>query len=96
MRAALLKSRILVLDEATANVDVHTEYCIQQALKKLHDMTLIIIAHRLSTIKWVDRIYVVHAGRIVEVGSHDELMRMKGLYYELYRVQYAEEVKNDG
>jgi len=96
VRAALLKSRILVLDEATANVDVHTEHCIQQALKKLHDMTLIIIAHRLSTIKWVDRIYVVHAGRIVEVGSHNELMKMKGLYYELYRVQYAEEVKNDG
>ncbi|HCZ07346.1 MAG: ATP-binding cassette, subfamily multidrug efflux pump [Thermotogota bacterium] len=89
-RGKLFGARILLLDEATANVDVDTEFYIQQALEALKGVTLIVIAHRLATVRNLDRIYVVHAGRIVEVGTHQELMAKKGLYYDLYRVQYAE------
>jgi len=89
-RGKLFGAKILVLDEATANVDVDTEFYIQQALEALKGVTLIVIAHRLATVRNLDRIYVVHAGKIVEMGSHQELMAKKGLYYELYRVQYVE------
>jgi len=81
--------KILILDEATSSVDTETEMLIQTALAKLlQHRTSIIIAHRLSTIKGVDRIIVMHRGRIRESGTHQELIRKKGIYYRLYQMQY--------
>jgi ATP-binding cassette subfamily B protein/subfamily B ATP-binding cassette protein MsbA len=81
---------IFVLDEATSNIDTETELLIQDALKKvMQDRTSIIIAHRLSTIQHVDRIIVLHKGKIVEEGHHNELIANRNLYYDLYRLQYA-------
>jgi ATP-binding cassette subfamily B protein len=83
---------LLVLDEATANVDTETEWLIQQALERLmHGRTSIIIAHRLSTIRQVDRILVLHKGRLVEAGSHAELLALNGLYARLYELQYRDQ-----
>jgi len=80
---------IFILDEATSNIDTETEILIQDALEKvMANRTSLIIAHRLSTIKHVDRIIVLHKGKIVEIGSHDELISSKGFYYDLYRLQY--------
>ncbi len=87
-RAAIRNPGILVLDEATANLDVGTEAMIQQALDKLlEDRTAIIIAHRLSTIRNVDRILVLKQGQLIEQGSHDELLEENGLYASLYKLQ---------
>lgn len=83
---------LLVLDEATSSVDTETESLIQDALDKLmHGRTSIIIAHRLSTIRNVDKIIVLHKGRLVEEGSHDELLAQQGYYYRLYQLQYREQ-----
>ena len=82
--------RVLILDEATANVDTETEQLIQRALKVLlKGRTSLVIAHRLSTIKTADRILVLSHGRLVEEGSHEELVAARGLYYNLYRLQYG-------
>jgi len=87
-RALASEPQILVLDEATANIDAETEMLIQNGLNKLvQGRTAIIIAHRLSTIKDVDRIYVVQGGEIKEVGTHEELIAEKGIYYKLYQLQ---------
>ena len=87
-RALVFDPKILILDEATANIDTETEKLIQDAIEKLiKGRTSIIIAHRLSTIKNVDTIYVMHKGKIVEKGSHQELIKKKGLYYHLYKLQ---------
>jgi len=84
--------RILVLDEATSSVDTHTEYLIQKALERLiAGRTSVIIAHRLSTIRHVDRIIVMHHGRIAETGSHEELLQHMGIYYNLYQLQYRDQ-----
>jgi len=88
-RAILMDSHILILDEATSNVDTQTERQIQSAM--LHLMsgrTCFIIAHRLSTIQNADRILVVSEGRIVEEGTHGELMGRGGTYYDLYHSQF--------
>jgi len=83
---------MLVLDEATSSVDTETEALIQDALEKLMTgRTSIIIAHRLSTIRHVDRIIVLHKGRVVEEGSHDELIARGSYYYRLYQLQYQEQ-----
>ncbi|MEM1252855.1 MAG: ABC transporter ATP-binding protein [Cyanobacteria bacterium P01_H01_bin.21] len=87
-RAAIRNPGILVLDEATANLDVGTEARIQSALNTLlENRTAIIIAHRLSTIRNVDRILVLKQGHMVEQGSHDELLAADGLYASLYKLQ---------
>ncbi|MEO0352024.1 MAG: ABC transporter ATP-binding protein [Cyanobacteria bacterium P01_A01_bin.15] len=87
-RAAIRNPGILVLDEATANLDVGTEAQIQAALNTLlENRTAIIIAHRLSTIRNVDRILVLKQGHLVEQGSHDQLLAMDGLYASLYKLQ---------
>ncbi len=85
-RALIADPRILVLDEATSNVDLHTEGRIEQGLRRLlAGRTSIVIAHRLSTIRQAGRIVVLEHGRIAEQGSHDELIAAEGRYYELYR-----------
>ena len=90
-RAAIRDPQILVLDEATANLDVGTESLIQEALERLlESRTAIIIAHRLSTIRNVDRILVLKRGQLVESGSHEELLRQGGLYASLYQLQMLE------
>ncbi|MGD2182819.1 ABC transporter ATP-binding protein [Lusitaniella coriacea] len=87
-RVAIRDPKILVLDEATANLDVATEAEIQEALERLLEgRTAIVIAHRLSTIRNVDRILVLKRGKLVETGSHEELLAENGLYAGLYRLQ---------
>jgi ABC-type multidrug transport system fused ATPase/permease subunit len=91
-RALAFNPAILILDEATSSVDTETEIIIQQALKKLlAGRTSIVIAHRLSTIKGVDRIVVMHKGRIREVGTHEELLKLGGIYFRLYQLQYKDQ-----
>lgn len=88
-RTLVYEPKILVLDEATANIDTETELLIQDAVKKLiKGRTSIAIAHRLSTIQHVDKILVIKNGTIREEGTHQELLEKKGLYYDLYRLQY--------
>lgn len=88
-RAMLLDCKMLILDEATSNVDTRTEIKIQQAMRKLmENKTCFIIAHRLSTIQNADLILVVNNGNIIEQGNHSELMKMKGFYNKLYNSQF--------
>ena len=89
-RAIVADPRVLILDEATANIDSHTEMLIQQAMQNLlRGRTAIVIAHRLSTIRGADKIVVLDQGKVVEVGTHDELMDRGGLYAHLYQMNYA-------
>lgn len=93
-RAVVTKPKLLILDEATANIDSESEEIIQDSLKRImQDQTMIIVAHRLSTIQHSDKIIVLHKGRIVEEGNHQELLRNEGLYYNLYMIQFDEEVQ---
>ncbi len=92
-RALAQDPKILILDEATSNIDTTTEMLIQAAIKKLIEgRTSIVIAHRLSTIQTCDKIIVMHKGEIKEMGSHQELLDKRGLYYKLYQLQYKEDV----
>ncbi|NLY10782.1 MAG: ATP-binding cassette domain-containing protein [Firmicutes bacterium] len=87
-RAILHDPRILILDEATASIDTHTEYLIQEAIEKLvKGRTTFAIAHRLSTLRRADRLFVFERGKIVEVGTHAELLKQKGVYYKLFTTQ---------
>jgi ATP-binding cassette subfamily B protein len=90
-RTVLQDPEILLLDEATSAVDTETEYLIQRSLDRLSaDRTTLVIAHRLSTIKDADRIAVLDEGRVVERGSHEELLSADGLYANLWGVQAGE------
>ncbi|TDT61096.1 ABC transporter ATP-binding protein [Fonticella tunisiensis] len=90
-RAIAFNPPILVLDEATSSIDTETESLIQDALEKItRNRTTIIVAHRLSTIKNADKIIVLHKGKIREIGKHEELLEKKGLYYNLYQLQYKD------
>ncbi len=89
-RVMLLRPPMLILDEATSSIDTRTELLIQEAFKKLmQGKTSFIVAHRLSTIRSADRIIVMRDGKIVEQGSHEELMARNGFYAELYNAQFA-------
>ncbi|HCP32446.1 TPA: hypothetical protein DIT45_04295 [Candidatus Acetothermia bacterium] len=89
-RAIAFKPRVLVLDEATASIDSHTEQLIQKSLNKImKGRTSIVIAHRLSTIREADKIIVLHKGKVVEEGTHQQLLAMDGLYAALYTLQFA-------
>ena len=91
-RAVLADPRIFVLDEATSSVDTETEQIIQNAISHLlQNRTSFIIAHRLSTIRQADIILVVKNGKIIERGSHDELMNARSHYFELYMKQFEQE-----
>lgn len=91
-RAILADPRILVLDEATASVDTITEQKIQFAIDTIiHGRTSIVIAHRLSTVRNADLILVVDDGKIIEQGTHEQLMSRRGSYYRLYTRQYEDE-----
>jgi ATP-binding cassette subfamily B protein len=90
-RAFLADPRILILDEATSSVDTRTEVLIQRAMLRLmENRTTFVIAHRLSTIRDADTILVMERGRIVEQGTHDELLERRGAYFKLYEAQFAE------
>jgi ABC-type multidrug transport system fused ATPase/permease subunit len=89
-RALVDQPKVLILDEATSNIDSETEYLIQDAIKKImHDRTTIAIAHRLSTIQDAHMIYALQKGRIVEQGTHKELLANRKYYYDLYKLQYV-------
>ena len=84
-RAAISKAPILILDEATSSVDTRTERHIEKGMDRLmQDRTTFVIAHRLSTVRNANAIMVLEKGEIIERGTHDELLEMKGRYYELY------------
>lgn len=86
----LCKPPMLILDEATSSIDTRTEMKIQSAFDKLmKGRTSFIVAHRLSTIRNADRILVMKAGKIIEQGSHDELLAQHGFYEQLYNSQFA-------
>ncbi len=91
-RALAHDPKILILDEATSSVDPETEHMIREGLKRLlENRTSLVIAHRLSTIQNASKIIVMHKGRVREVGTHQELLRLKGIYFKLYQLQYKDQ-----
>ncbi|HEY3027572.1 MAG TPA: ABC transporter ATP-binding protein, partial [Pyrinomonadaceae bacterium] len=90
-RALAFDPALLILDEATSSIDTETEQLIQQAIERvMRRRTSVVVAHRLSTIQSADRIIVLHHGEIREQGSHQDLLAMRGLYWRLYKLQYAD------
>jgi ATP-binding cassette subfamily B multidrug efflux pump len=90
-RALAFDPAILILDEATSSIDTETEQLIQQAIERvMRNRTSIVVAHRLSTIQRADQIIVLHHGEIREQGTHQELLAVRGLYWRLYKLQYAD------
>ena len=95
-RALAFDPALLILDEATSSIDTETEQLIQQAIERvMRDRTSILVAHRLSTIQRADRIIVLHHGEIREQGSHQELLTLRGLYWRLYKLQYADKSRDE-
>lgn len=95
-RTIVHQPQIMILDEATANIDTETEMLIQESLKKIMTIgTMIIVAHRLSTIQHADNIIVMQKGRIIEQGNHQSLLKEKGHYYQLYRLQYDKKAEEN-
>lgn len=93
-RTVLHKPQILILDEATANIDTETEVLIQNSLEKMRNIgTMLVVAHRLSTVQKADVIIVLQNGTLIESGNHQELLKQRGHYYKLYKLQY--EGRND-
>ena len=93
-RAVLSNPEIFIMDEATSSIDTLTETLIQNGMQKLmQDRTSFIVAHRLSTIRQSDRILVIEGGKIIEQGSHNELLRKKGKYYQLYTKQFRNQME---
>lgn len=91
-RALAFDPTILILDEATSSIDTETEQLIQRAVERvMDDRTSLVVAHRLSTIQKCDRIIVLHHGELREMGTHNELLGKRGLYWRLYQLQYSEE-----
>jgi ATP-binding cassette subfamily B protein len=91
-RALAHNPRVLILDEATSSVDTETEFRVREALTRLVEgRTSLIIAHRLSTIQRADKIIVMHKGQVREMGSHQQLLAVKGIYYKLYQLQYKDQ-----
>ena len=94
-RALAFNPRILVLDEATSSIDTETELLIRDALEVLMaGRTTIAIAHRLSTIQDMDKILVLHKGQLREVGTHQQLLAERGIYYKLYQLQYRDQERD--
>ncbi len=95
-RTIIHKPSVMILDEATANIDTETELLIQDSLEKMKNIgTMLIVAHRLSTIQHSDNIILLSHGEIIEQGSHQELLKQKGRYYQLYTLQYnKQQLKN--
>jgi ATP-binding cassette subfamily B protein len=95
-RALVYDPKTLVLDEATSSVDTETEFLVQDALRKfMAGRTSIVIAHRLSTIRYVDRILVLHKGRVIEEGTHAQLLAHSGHYAKLYELQFKDQEKTE-
>ena len=91
-RTILHKPSVMILDEATANIDTETELLIQDSLEKMRSVgTMLIVAHRLSTIQHADNIIVLSHGKILEQGTHQQLLAAHGRYYQLYTLQYHKE-----
>jgi ATP-binding cassette subfamily B multidrug efflux pump len=94
-RTVLYNPSLMMLDEATSNIDSESEEIIQKSLEKMMNIsTMIIVAHRLSTIQHADKILVLNNGKIIERGNHQELLKIRGSYYNLYKIQYDKEKKN--
>ena len=91
-RALAHNPRILILDEATSSVDTETELRVREALERMVEgRTSIVIAHRLSTMQRADRILVMHKGQLREIGTHQELLAQRGIYWKLYQLQYKDQ-----
>ena len=95
-RTIIHKPSVMILDEATANIDTETELLIQDSLEKMKNIgTMLIVAHRLSTIQHSDNIILLSHGKIIEQGNHQELLKQKGRYYQLYTLQYQKQQLRD-
>ncbi len=91
-RALAHNPKVLILDEATSSVDTETEFRVRDALNRMVEgRTALIIAHRLSTIQRADKIIVMHKGQVREMGSHQQLLAQRGIYYKLYQLQYKDQ-----